>query len=61
MLCDCLVCGKSDEKKPMTFRGEKVCSELHRKIIAGELGENVYHLLDSNVITQAEAVYMRGR
>lgn len=32
-------CGKTDDKKPMTFRGEDWCSELHRKILLGELAE----------------------
>lgn len=33
----CGVCGKTDEKKPMCFRGEKWCSDLHRKMINREI------------------------
>lgn len=30
---DCKVCGKSDNEKPMCFRGEPWCSERHRKVL----------------------------
>lgn len=30
-------CGKTDDQKPMAFRGEDYCSDIHRKILAGEL------------------------
>lgn len=35
----CLVkgCGKSDNEKAMVFRGTRWCSEMHRKIITGEV------------------------
>lgn len=33
---DCKVCGKPDNEKPMCFRGEDYCCELHRKQLAGE-------------------------
>lgn len=34
-MTNCLVCEKPDEQKPMCFRGEDYCSELHRKFLAG--------------------------
>jgi hypothetical protein len=34
---NCEVCGKTDDNKPMAFRGEKYCSDLHRKVLSGEL------------------------
>ena len=37
---DCEVCGKFDDEKPMCFRGERWCSEVHRKMIVGELPRN---------------------
>lgn len=35
----CGVCDKPDDQKPMCFRGEKWCSELHRKIMVGDLSK----------------------
>lgn len=32
----CDVCAKRDDKKPMVFRGERWCSDDHRKVIQGE-------------------------
>lgn len=32
----CQVCNKTDEQKPTIFRGEKWCSESHRKLIVGD-------------------------
>lgn len=32
----CEACGTTDDKKPMCFRGERWCSEDHRKEILGE-------------------------
>jgi hypothetical protein len=33
---ECKTCGKPDAEKPMCFRGEDWCSEIHRKKQAGE-------------------------
>lgn len=33
----CEVCGKTDDRKPMCFRGMKWCCDIHRKILSGEL------------------------
>jgi hypothetical protein len=30
-------CGKTDDDRPMAFRGEPYCSDIHRKVLAGEL------------------------
>jgi hypothetical protein len=29
----CVVCGKADRDKPMTYRGEPWCCGLHEKIV----------------------------
>lgn len=34
--CEVKGCGKTDGDKPMCFRGERWCSDLHRKAIVGE-------------------------
>ncbi len=34
---NCEVCDKTDEQKPMAFRGEPFCSDLHRKVLSGEV------------------------
>lgn len=57
---DCRVCGTPDEKKPMAFRGENHCSELHRKILAGELGNDVGTLFEQGIVTQAQAARLWG-
>lgn len=39
---DCEYCGKMDDDKPMAFKGEKWCCELHRKyLVAQEKGLEV--------------------
>lgn len=35
--CQVQGCGKTDEQKPMAFRGQNHCSEAHRKVLTGEL------------------------
>jgi hypothetical protein len=42
-MTDCMVCGKSDDKKPMCFRGEKWCCDAHRKllVINGDIADFV--------------------
>lgn len=30
-------CGKTDDEKAMAFRGEPYCSDVHRKVLSGEL------------------------
>lgn len=50
----CVVCGTTDDKKPMTFRGEIHCSEFHRKVLGGEYGYNVALLVKRQVITKAQ-------
>lgn len=35
--CQVEGCGKPDSVKPMAFRGEPYCSDLHRKVLSGEL------------------------
>ena len=57
---DCTVCGKIDAKKPMVFRGEKYCSEQHRKILAGEYGYDVGTLFATGLITHKEAAKLWG-
>ena len=32
----CEVCGTTDKDKAMAFRGENYCSEIHRKVLAGQ-------------------------
>lgn len=34
---ECQVCKKTDAEKPMAFRGMPYCSDLHRKVLKGEL------------------------
>lgn len=46
---DCETCGKPDREKPMCFRGEKHCSEYHRKVQAGE---KVREFADKNIVAQ---------
>lgn len=36
-LCKVEGCGKTDDEKPMAFRGEDYCSDVHRKVLSGEL------------------------
>jgi len=36
----CKVCGAKDDQKPMVFRGEDFCCDLHRKMLSGELPMN---------------------
>lgn len=36
-MADCRICKKPDHQKPMCFRGEDWCCDLHRKMITGEL------------------------
>lgn len=31
---DCEICGKPDADKPMAFRGERWCSDDHRKVVS---------------------------
>jgi len=38
-------CGKTDDQKPMAFRGEPFCSDLHRKVLAGELKLETVHVV----------------
>jgi hypothetical protein len=33
----CEVCGAKNVDRPMVFRGERWCSDLHRKMVVGEL------------------------
>lgn len=33
----CEVCGTNNANRPMVFRGEDYCSDLHRKVIIGEI------------------------
>lgn len=33
----CRVCGTSDPQKPMVFRGEDFCCDMHRKVMLGEI------------------------
>lgn len=51
----CAVCGKDDDQKPICFRGERYCSELHRKILNGEYGYDVGRLLEMGLITHEQA------
>lgn len=32
----CEICKKTDDQKPMAFRGERWCSDSHRKQIEGD-------------------------
>lgn len=32
----CLVCGTGDADKPLCYRNEDWCSELHRQVVVGE-------------------------
>jgi hypothetical protein len=57
---DCAVCGKPDHEKPMTFRGSNACSEMHRKIMAGEFGTDVGRLFEMNLVSQDEATRLWG-
>jgi len=57
----CGVCGKTDEQKPMCFIGEDHCSELHRKVLAGDFGYEVTALVDRGLITQDQAVRLWGK
>ncbi len=57
---DCVVCGKTDAEKPMCNRGEKWCSEKHRKILAGEYGYDLGRLFEMGLITQEEAARLWG-
>lgn len=34
--CKVKDCGKTDDQKPMAFRGEDWCSDKHRKLIEGD-------------------------
>jgi hypothetical protein len=34
--CQAKDCGKTDPEKPMAFKGEKWCSEKHRKEVRGD-------------------------
>ena len=48
----CKICGKTDDKKPMAFRGEPFCSDIHRKMLSGELPLGVGTTsLDENGLT----------
>lgn len=54
------MCGKPDEKKPMTFKGEDYCSEQHRKVLVGEFGSNLTQLESSGILTRDEVVKLWG-
>jgi hypothetical protein len=43
---DCKVCGKTDDKKPMAFRGEPYCSDIHRKVLLGEVTLKTVQVVD---------------
>lgn len=36
-MADCKVCDKADDDKPLCFQREDWCSDIHRKIVIGEL------------------------
>jgi hypothetical protein len=38
----CLVCGKPDSEKPMSFKGEDWCCEIHRKVIVEASSKKEY-------------------
>ena len=57
----CGVCGKTDEKKPMCFVGEEYCSDLHRKILNGELGIDISVILNQGLITDEQATRLWGK
>lgn len=50
----CTICGKGDKGRPMAFRGENQCSELHRKAAAGELRLEVLEKVMAGVSTKNE-------
>ena len=57
---DCIVCGKTNAERPMAFRGENHCSELHRKILAGEYGSDLGRMFEMGLITQEQVTRMWG-
>lgn len=54
--CKVKGCRKTDDEKPMAFRGEDYCSDLHRKVLAGELTLKVEHVVVVATDTPKEVV-----